>query len=791
MMKKIEACLQQARGNTDLLKRMQNYFAALQSEHDESPSLPDITALLLADGAEERQFRMRRALISTLGFNSMPERFQKIPLAYSSTFNWALEDQYHTIRSQPAEASQDASVHNSWSKGSIGTSFKEYQSFGSWLVGTSGLYWITGKPGAGKSTLMKFLSRHAYTLEKARGWASASKVTTDSSRACSEEARQLQIAEYFFWNSGSDLQKSKVGLCRTLLFRLLIEAVSRVDDCFPDRWSRYLDFFGDSRPFTWDELWTALKRLLSTTDRRYLLFIDGLDEIDEKPEELASIVIELSKFPAVKLCASSRPWPEFEDAFYHYPRLRVEDLTRPDIHTFVSGHLGSSRHFCTLERIEEGKANEIVRAVTDKACGVFLWVYIAVESLLEGLRDGDEPSALLDRLDELPSELDELFTKILSQVKPRYAKEASELFQFIRYHKEDASLLGLLLSQATVDTALKAPVGEIQESDQLMSLDSMRRRIYSRCKCLLLVATPCTRLESVDYLHRTVRDYLYKPDVWERIRQHSPAYDHQRSAGISLYLQAKQNIKFKCPDKKSYEALNLAYAINLITATGTMKAEDKIELVKQGDNVGLAFARNSAHPDRYDVEETWFCSDSLRCARPVGSVPAFADGRTAFHVALELGWDWYVDHMIRTQPYLLTETIDGHYPLCAVTKAHLWHIVPTLLKHGADPNFSTGNIAKSPWYALLTIVSKNLESGDALLLEREELMPITALFLDHGAFPRARWDDLRPMNLVPLLVSGPRHEGCLKHQHKLDCAWRDALRRDKNQRRLTFKSIRP
>ena len=37
--------------------------------------------------------------------------------------------------------------------------------FCSWLQNGSGIYWINGKPGSGKSTLMKHVYRHPRTIE--------------------------------------------------------------------------------------------------------------------------------------------------------------------------------------------------------------------------------------------------------------------------------------------------------------------------------------------------------------------------------------------------------------------------------------------------------------------------------------------------------------------------------------------------------------------------------------------------------------------------------------------------
>ena len=132
-----------------------------------------------------------------------------------------------------------------------------------------------------------------------------------------------------------------------------------------------------------------------------------------------------------------------------------------------------------------------------------------VESLLEGPSDGDVMQ-LQERVQELPSELNDLCTKILKQVSKQYKQEASELFQFITAHEYAATLFSVHLSQQPVPIVL-AQLSSSEDTLIEYRLGSMRRKIYSRCKCLLHVKNTCYRSDKVTYLHRTVRDYLLIP----------------------------------------------------------------------------------------------------------------------------------------------------------------------------------------------------------------------------------------------------------------------------------------
>ncbi|OIW26426.1 hypothetical protein CONLIGDRAFT_472512 [Coniochaeta ligniaria NRRL 30616] len=76
----------------------------------------------------------------------------------------------------------------------------------SWLRNGTGIYWISGKPGSGKSTLMKFLFGDPRTTGLLRNWKSTS--------------RQI-IANFFFHHRGGILQKSFHGLLQSLLSQIM------------------------------------------------------------------------------------------------------------------------------------------------------------------------------------------------------------------------------------------------------------------------------------------------------------------------------------------------------------------------------------------------------------------------------------------------------------------------------------------------------------------------------------------------------------------------------------------
>lgn len=272
-------------------------------------------------------------ILERLRFDTISDRQERIPTAFTNTFEWVFRP--HTEQ----------------------TDQEEFDNYVQWLKGDKPLYWITGKPGAGKSTLLKYLFNDQRTVNFAKLWS---------------EDKRLTCAGFFFWNSGMELQMSKEGLIRTLLFQILTQTRDLIPTVFSESWKQYELWGGDQSEWAWERLVDCLKALISDQSQKYLLFIDGMDEFAGDYTELVDFIVEISQKPNVKLCVASRPWLAFEEAFGKRPRLKVETLTKNDIENFVSKKLELSHRFLDLQRDEPASAKFLINEVTGKAQGVFL-----------------------------------------------------------------------------------------------------------------------------------------------------------------------------------------------------------------------------------------------------------------------------------------------------------------------------------------------------------------------------------------------------------------------------------
>lgn len=87
-----------------------------------------------------------------------------------------------------------------------------------WLKNGSDIYWVRGKPGSGKSTLMKFLYQHSQVHRFLQEWANGHRLITPN---------------FFFCYLGTPEQRTHEGLLRGLLHSILAEESSLIPNLLP------------------------------------------------------------------------------------------------------------------------------------------------------------------------------------------------------------------------------------------------------------------------------------------------------------------------------------------------------------------------------------------------------------------------------------------------------------------------------------------------------------------------------------------------------------------------------
>lgn len=449
--------------------------------HDCNPSptseqrlMKYLTSLLSALPREAGTLSRNLLVIKSLCFPSMEERESCVRKAHPKTFDWLFEEK----ESNGNANGEDPTV-----------------SMLDWLRTYNGVFWISGKAGSGKSTLMKYFYNHRKTLTALRAWAGN---------------KQLFTAHFFFWHAGTEMQKSQQGLLRTLLYHMLRQCPSLARKVCPSQWHD-----ADLADCTW-----TLPRLLDTFNElkrqtidsaRFCFFVDGLDEYEGNHSEIIEIIDSFSSSSDVKVCIASRAWNVFENAYGdNFDRkMRLQDLTWLDIKRFVTDELEENRYFREL-RASDNRCEDLVTEIVDRADGVFPWVFLVVHSLRRGLTNADTVPELQDRLRILPTDLEEYFQHMLDSVEKVYHRQSARLF--LMRLAAPATLTMMTVSYFDKEDPDFGLAPEVEAPSPTEVKDKQRRtlrRVKARCTDLLEISKDY----NVHFLHRTVHDFLEIPRI--------------------------------------------------------------------------------------------------------------------------------------------------------------------------------------------------------------------------------------------------------------------------------------
>lgn len=440
-------------------------------------------------------------ILNRLWFRTIDERLAGVKPPHSQTLKWALDP----------------------SKVGI-----EWDSLPIWLKSGSGIYWLSGKAGSGKSTLMKYLLNHPSTRTLLSEWAKPHVLILDS---------------FFFWHAGTPEQRSLEGLWRALLFKVLDSDRSLIPRLLPTMWREARA--SDSRSVELDlpskaEQQSAFDRLLMIQNhtRRFCFLIDGLDEYTGDYFEGINFLKRLTTNVNFKVVLSSRPIPECVDAFAGSPKLHLQKLTKDDISCYVNTTIHSQPYSKTLMGQDRERGERLVQGLIGKASGVFLWVVLACRSILEGFAAFDSIADLEGRVNELPPELEELFQHMLGRVPRRYQEQASKLLRLVfRHHlvirRMAAPTLGLaLVEECDFHIGGTSQTEEWSRGELRNKCEILEGRLRSRCCGLLEVKDKWTSNlhcfcrpahghhdilvdSQVQFVHRTVFEFLESPAVWQ------------------------------------------------------------------------------------------------------------------------------------------------------------------------------------------------------------------------------------------------------------------------------------
>ncbi|ODH49869.1 hypothetical protein GX48_03958 [Paracoccidioides brasiliensis] len=550
------------------------------SKQEDISTVSRLLSEMVLRGSEQK---FKEEILDSLYFPNMQDRREWISSAHKKTFNWTLEEK--------------AGENVPW------------DSLKDWLCKGDGIYWLSGKAGSGKSTLMKYIDQDKRTLEYLKMWASP---------------QSIVFTSFYFWNPGTSMQKSQLGLLQSLLHKILSRRPELIPKIFPSL-SEYYSTHGKAN-FSWaiSDLISAFKLLVNITfEARFCFLIDGLDEFDGDHRTLIDMLVSMTGSHSIKILAASRPWLLFKDAFQNCPKLTLQDLTHDDIKIFAQDSLYNHPRFSRALVMEPQRAPKLVSDIVNKASGVFLWVYLVVRSLMDGLTNADRMDDLQRRLDQLPADLEQFFSHILTSLDSFYLKQASQLFRLaLEAPKPLAVLTFSYLDESDPDFAIKGPIKAMSIEEETIRCEEIERRLNSRCKGLLEsrrrrscdeysntegVVAEVVSYE-VDFLHRTVRDFLRTPTVEVQLVAVDNAEFDANMTLARAYVARIKGLRHSSHSEANFQALwdlvfNMMYHVSRTADGISQKAQ--ADLLDEMDRAAAHFREAAIVKRRCDPAAHW------------------------------------------------------------------------------------------------------------------------------------------------------------------------------------------
>ena len=329
-----------------------------------------------------------------------------------------------------------------------------------WFDQQHGMLWIKGKPGAGKSTLIK----HAVGgLAQFRGG-------------------DTVLASFFFHGRGALIQKTTAGLFRSLLHQLLLQLPELLKE-FSGLHRTRIETEGQyGARWEWHEkeLQNFFKtRVIEAARTRTIrLYIDALDEAGEDTAtELVEYLQQLSSSLAV--CFSCRHYPllSLEDGL----EICVEDGNGPDIDTYI-------RTSINTRILPEEIAHPIHEDIAAKSSGSFQWVALVIRLILRLYRNGKSLAVLRSKIKQLPSELDGLYSELLGSLDEEDLSESLILMQWVLFSLRPLRLSELRFALVMGQEVTCPSNRECQSSSWFSSSDEdLKRKVLALSRGLVEV----------------------------------------------------------------------------------------------------------------------------------------------------------------------------------------------------------------------------------------------------------------------------------------------------------------
>lgn len=528
----------------------------------------------------------------------------------------------------------------------------KHEKYRTWEKQSHGLLWIMGSPGTGKSTLVKY----ALNRERSNG--------------------KYAVASFFFHGRGSELQKTPLGLWRTIVLQLLYQ----ITDLLPKfrlAFERKLKA-QEQQGMTWVWHQNELKEFFETHVAELhpvKIFIDALDECGETvAQELVEYfqsLVSCSK-STLSICFSCRYYPTIGDSLSP-ATIRVDEENQNDISTFVETELSGSIN-------QQNKLKKIQEEISSRASGSFQWANIVGSRARRSFEKGTAMRQIMTELLKTPDELNGVYSEVIETIDSDARDQASHLLQWLCLGARPLSLTELRFAMASdwpYNSGRPYQLHEeLENSDDYDDDDQMERLVRHLSGGLAEIKSQGED-RIVQLIHESVNEFLTSKGL-ESLAT-SLQDGHSRLSRACINYVTLDDI---CEKVRANEIQELPFLGYAVTYWG-FHVEKAISVADPPNSLSSSF--------------TWPPDDMLQRWMEVYRLINDVDQATLLHYTSEHG-------LLNSVKYLLLEknaqinSMDegGQTPLSYAAQNGHEEVVQELIEKGAD--VASGS---SLWYAIM------------------------------------------------------------------------------------------
>ncbi|KAF4439455.1 ankyrin repeats (3 copies) domain-containing protein [Fusarium austroafricanum] len=569
----------------------------------------------------------------------------------------------------------------------------QHQTFKNWASSNQGLLWIKGKPGSGKSTLLRYVLEHAAEI-------------------CNIKEGALTLS-FFFHGRGSELQKTPLGLFRSLLHQILYQVPDAAQDLVGTFEQRCKSIGKPGERWQWHSgelqhfLKLILPRVLDTCP--VWLFIDALDECGRKDatqlvQNFKSLLQEPSSTSSkLHICFTCRHYPILTQVCPF--EICLEYVNEWDISIYVRTQLSESPKLI---------ASSIPDLIIERAEGVFMWARLVVDKAVYLDNEGEGLSRITKEIYDVPPDLDELYLGLIRSMDKKFT--SLKLIQWICFAIRPLSLDELRWAMLIEADCPHRSLDECQIIGDYPSDHSVIKRRLQTLSCGLAEVTSDTKV--VQFIHQSVKDFFTQKGILaldESTKGDIAGIIHQRLSRICLCYLAMDEIGLEKTDRhlylKSYRKSKFPFLAYATTSW--------VEHAKKSD------ARSIPQEDL--IEYFMGSSNTLieRWVYIYGALNSYShffapEGTNLIHVVSGHGMEKALRAILQRAEEvgisINSKDSEGQTPLLLAAKEGHEAIVRLLLDHGAHIEAVDEEYRKP-----LSLAARNGQD------------PVVQLLLDHGA----------------------------------------------------------